>query len=81
MPKVATGSILQKMYETQKSETPFIEPTKLIDEIASLINKLNLNQKEYKQQKLIIFKNKGKVPLSQICALYAINKITSLANQ
>ena len=67
LPKVATGSILQKMYETQKSETPFIEPTKLIDEIASLINKLNLNQKEYKQQKLIIFKKLYNISLYLYC--------------
>lgn len=79
--KIASSNILQKMYETQMSQYPFLEPSKLIEEIAFIIERLHIEEKEYEQSENIIFKNKHKIPLKQIYALYAINKVSSIANK
>lgn len=79
--KIGTGHLLQKMYERQLSQHPLLEPTKLVEEITSIIEELHIDKKEYEQSELVIFRDKQKVPLKQVFALYAINKITSLANK
>lgn len=78
--RIATSGILQEMYENQISYPPFLEPTELIEEIGTIIDNLKIEKQEYEQSEIVIFSNKNKVPLKQIFALYAINKVSSLAN-
>lgn len=78
--QIAKSEMLQDMYEKQISQHPFIEPTKLVEKIGLIINNLNIDKQEYEQSEIVIFSKKHKVPLKQIFALYAINKVSSLAN-
>jgi len=78
--KIASSSELQKLYEQQKSSKHYIEPTRLVDLIQKMINQLNIEKLEIEQKELKVFNYKVKVPLKQFFALYAINKISSTAN-
>lgn len=78
--KIAKKDFLQEMYETQISTAPFLEPTQLIEELARIIEDLDVGDIYFFQEGNIIFKKKAKVPAKQLFALYALNKITSIAN-
>ncbi len=78
--KIADGQLLQTMYENQKSYGGFQEPTMLIEEIKSIIKKVGILNEEFDQKNNQFFKFKKKVPIKQMFALYAINKITTTAN-
>ncbi len=78
--KIASAKELQKLYEQQKSSEKHTEPTELVDLIQEVINNLSINTKDFEQRELKIFKHKEVVPVKQIFALYAINKISSTAN-
>jgi DNA (cytosine-5)-methyltransferase 1 len=78
--KIGNASELQKLYELQKSSEKHTEPTELVDLIQEIIHKLNIENVEVEQKKLIVFKHKEKVPVKQLFALYAINKISTIAN-
>lgn len=78
--KIAKGEILQEMYEVQKPRELYLEPTKLIEEIADIIKDLKIENEKFEQEKMIVFKDKETVPLKQLYALYAINKIATIAN-
>ena len=54
--------------------------TKHKDLVQEIINNLNIENLEIEQKELIVFKHKEKVPLKQFFALYAINKISTIAN-
>ena len=79
--KVGNASQLQKLYELQKSGTRYIEPTELVDLVQEIIDELNIKNMEIEQKKFIVFKHKEKVPVRQFFALYAINKISTIANK
>ncbi|GGH18128.1 DNA cytosine methyltransferase [Sphingobacterium alkalisoli] len=80
--KVANSRLMQKMYESQKSVGNKEEPTYLIDDLKGIINRISAENEFYHQSKdFKIFKYKDKIPLSQILALYGVNKIVSIANQ
>lgn len=79
--KIASGSRLQKMYENQLSESGFLEPTELIEKVAEVISGLGIENEKFIQQNEVIFKHKDQVPLKQLYALYAINKISFIANK
>lgn len=79
--KIAKAKKLQAMYELQKSERPYLEPTELIEELVRIIKKSKINQKKFIQKDSVIFKQKKGVPLKQLFALYAINKITTITNK
>jgi DNA (cytosine-5)-methyltransferase 1 len=79
--KIAKNVILQKMYEHQKSIGKFQEPTALVDEIKSIIENVGILDKELDQADKKIFRHKDKIPLKQLFALYAINKISTIANE
>jgi DNA (cytosine-5)-methyltransferase 1 len=68
------------MYENQISINNLLEPTELIEEINQIIEEIGLENQIFEQQESKIFINKEKVPLSQLFALYAINKISTTAN-
>ncbi len=78
--KIGNAKELQWLYEQQKSNKNHLEPTKLISLIGDKINKLQIDKINFIQTKIVIFKYKEKVPLSQLFALYAINKISTIAN-
>ncbi len=79
--KIGNAKELQKLYEMQKSNFKYAEPTELVDSIQELIVKLNIDDIEVEQKKLKVFKHKDKVPIKQFFALYAINKISTIANE
>ena len=72
---------MQKHYELQKSNSKYTEPTELVDTVQDLIEKLNIENIEVVQNKIKVFKHKDKVPVKQFFALYAINKISTIANE
>lgn len=78
--KIGNAKELQKLYEVQRSNSKYTEPTELVDLVKEIINKLNIENEEVEQEKLLIFKHKEKVPIRQFFALYAINKISTIAN-
>jgi len=78
--KIADANTLQKMHESHTSLGNYLEPSELVHEVANLINSLEIKEEYYQTQK-IIFRGKDKVPLKQLFALYAINKISSKANK
>lgn len=78
--KIGKAAELQRLYEQQKSNNTLIEPTELIDTIQEKINNLSLEKESINQESQKIFKYKNIVPLKQFFALYAVNKISSIAN-
>lgn len=79
--KIGNAKELQKLYELQKSNTKYTEPTELVDTVQDLIENLNIENIEVLQNKIKVFKHKDKVPVKQFFALYAINKISTIANE
>ncbi|MEQ9467834.1 MAG: DNA cytosine methyltransferase [Ekhidna sp.] len=78
--KIAPSELIQKMYEERKSIDPYLEPTILLESVAALINRYDFTEPNFEQEKKLFFKHKPIIPKKQILALYAINKITSIAN-
>ncbi|MGP4951572.1 DNA cytosine methyltransferase [Psychrobacter sp. T6-1] len=81
VPRVANKVIMQKMYENQSPIERYWQPEKLVDEVAKLIYQNIGSNKTYIQDDLVIFTEKKAVPVVQLFALYAINKITTLSNK
>ena len=79
--KIGNAKELQKLYAVQKSNSKYKEPTELVDLIQELIEKLNIENTEVEQKRIKVFKYKDKVPVKQFFALYAINKISTIANE
>lgn len=79
--KIGNASQLQEMYEVQKSNNSILEPTELVDEVKKIIDNINIDPPEFIQNGTVIFENKKVVPIKQLYALYAINKISTTANQ
>lgn len=79
--KIGNANELQKLYEVQKSNSKYSEPTELIDSIQEFIEKLHIEETEINQTRIKAFKYKDKVPVKQFFALYAINKISTIANE
>nr|HMN26444.1 hypothetical protein [Ignavibacteriaceae bacterium] len=78
--KIGKAKELQRLYEQQESSNQFLEPTELVDLVQEKINSFNIENKEI-EQGYEVFKHKDKIPLKQFFALYAINKISSIANE
>jgi DNA (cytosine-5)-methyltransferase 1 len=78
--KIGSKEKLQLMYETQKSQGDLLEPTALVDHIAELIDKFSFEEPIFEQNSALIFDKKF-IPKKQLFALYAINKVTSIANE
>jgi DNA (cytosine-5)-methyltransferase 1 len=79
--KIGNKKNLQEMYEHQRSKDGLLEPTELIEEVTRIIEKTGLKKQEFIQNGQNIFKNKEVVPAKQLFALYAINKISTIANE
>jgi DNA (cytosine-5)-methyltransferase 1 len=78
--KIGSKSELQFMYEYNINKDRFIEPTRLIEEVSSIINNLIISHEIYEQDEVKIFKNKDVIPLNQLFSLYAVNFVCSRAN-
>jgi DNA (cytosine-5)-methyltransferase 1 len=78
--KIAKGKTLQEMYENQRSQDNLLDPTSLVEEVAHIITRFTTASETFEQNDLIVFKDKADVPISQLYALYAINKIVTIAN-
>lgn len=78
--KIADSKKLQELYEKQKSNGRYVEPTELVDQVQEFIQRLNILNETLKQGKNRIFIHKEEVPIKQVFALYAINKISTIAN-
>ena len=78
--KIGNNKNLQEMYENQKSKDGLLEPTELIEEVTRIIEKTELKQEKFIQTGQNVFNNKEVVPAKQLFALYAINKISTIAN-
>lgn len=78
--KIAEGKVLQEMYEVQRPMDIYLEPTILVEKVGEIINSFKIENENFDQQTKVVFKNKGAVPLKQLFALYAINKIATIAN-
>lgn len=79
--KIGNAIQLQDMYEIQKSDGFLLEPTTLVDEVKHIIDKIEIEETQFVQNGIIIFNHKKIVPTKQLFALYAINKISTIANQ
>jgi DNA (cytosine-5)-methyltransferase 1 len=79
--KIGSARELQRLYEQQMSSKRFNEPTELVDLVKDVIDKLGVENKEIEETDFNIFKYKEKVPVKQLFALYAINKISTIANR
>lgn len=78
--KIADKDLLQEMYEKQKSAKGFLEPTKLVETVAKIIENFDKKGEIFIQNGLKIFE-KDSVSKKQLYALYALNKIITIANQ
>jgi DNA (cytosine-5)-methyltransferase 1 len=79
--RIGNANELQSLYEQQKSSKKYTEPTELVDLVQEVIDNLKIENIELDQSEFKIFKHKEKVPIRQYFALYAINKISSIANE
>ena len=77
--KIGSANKLQEMFELQKSIGDFLEPTRLVDEVGNIIQKTIIDEPNFVQIDTTIFLKKT-VPTKQLFALYAINKIATIAN-
>ena len=68
------------MYELQKSDGKFLEPTELVVEVGKIIDRFHFETPDFKQNGTVIFNKKVVVPKKQLMALYAINKIATITN-
>jgi DNA (cytosine-5)-methyltransferase 1 len=78
--KIAGKKELQNMYELQASKDGYLEPTKLVDEVTTIVNKYAKRGELYEQKKVQKVFKKDIVPVRQLFALYALNKICSVTN-
>ena len=78
--KIGSSHKLQKLYENQISSGNLLEPTILVEEIRKILESLKIENLVFSQTDKLYFKHKKDVPLKQLYALYAINKISSIAN-
>ena len=77
--RIAGKKELQNLYEARVSKNGYLEPTKLIDQVAILVNNFVKAGEVYEQKGLRVFK-KDVVPVRQLLALYALSKISTVAN-
>lgn len=78
--KTATGLRLQEMYEQQCSENGYLEPTRLVERLAEIIEQERLAPEFFVQNDEDVFRHKKKVPTKQVVALYGLCRIAHLAN-
>lgn len=78
--KIGTKYELQEMYEKQVPIKNLEQPTELVDQIQEILDKVKCPNILFEQNGTVVFTEKTKVPLKQLFSLYAINKISTIAN-
>lgn len=78
--KIGSARDLQNMHEQGSSLTPLLEPSELISRIQEFIMEADIHLLSFNQVDLEVFKYKKVIPAHQLFALYAVNKISSIAN-
>lgn len=78
--KVASSRLLQDMYESQRSKGRYVEPVELIESLRKIIEEFKMKEPDFQQNGAKLFE-KDSIPKKQVMALYAINKICSIANR
>jgi len=78
--RIASAVELQRIYDDQVSEPRFLGPAALIDRVVEIIDMLEISESLQTEAK-DIFPYKTYIPQRQLFALYAINKICSVANR
>jgi len=79
--KIGNGKILQELYENHTNQRKHKNPISLIEEISDIIDRMKIENLTFNQNGTKVFKHKDSVPLKQLFALYAINKLSSIANE
>jgi len=77
--KIGSKEELQFLFENQTQIGSKKDPTELIEELKTIINSL-VEDEVIDKKKVNAFKFKTKIPMKQVLALYATNKIASIAN-
>jgi DNA (cytosine-5)-methyltransferase 1 len=78
--KIPNSVILQDLYERQVSKSKYLEPTELLNVVNESISKYGDFDQQIDKQN-VFFEFKERVPARQLFALYAINKISTIANK
>lgn len=74
LPSVASNKLMQEMYESQTSTSPYLEPTQLIDTLKEMIDGMEMNNHFVDNTTIEnIFPGKNHIPASQILALHALS--------
>lgn len=71
---------LQRLYEQNLNETDYLGPIQLIELVRKKIDSLEFEQELFEQTEELIFKHKSDIPIKQLFALYAVNKISTTSN-
>ncbi len=79
--KIGTKTELQEMHEKQVAIDNLEQPAELVDQIQEILEKIECPDILFKQIGTKVFTEKDKVPLKQLFSLYAINRISTIANQ
>ena len=72
--------MMQKLYEGNKEDSSYLSPIELVELVREHIDSLQFSEQIIPQKTNEIFKHKAEIPIKQLFALYAINKITSTSN-
>ena len=72
--------MMQKLYEGNKEDSSYLSPIELVELVREHIDSLQFSEQIIPQKTNEIFKYKAEIPIKQLFALYAINKITSTSN-
>jgi DNA (cytosine-5)-methyltransferase 1 len=76
--KIASAELLQRMHEEQCCFNNYLEPSRLVEEVAHIVDKFHFQHPLVEEAGYLGFKTQ--VPKKQVLALYAINRIATVAN-
>jgi DNA (cytosine-5)-methyltransferase 1 len=77
---IARGELLQALHEAQQGRDGYVTPAELLERVAELVDGIPFTEKDIQLKDKRVFR-KAIVPKKQVFALYAINKICSVANE
>jgi DNA (cytosine-5)-methyltransferase 1 len=77
---IAQGGLLQKLHEAQQGQDGYVTPAELLERVTELVDAISFTEKDIQFDDQRVFQ-KEVVPKKQVFALYAINKICTVANE
>lgn len=78
--RIPDRATMQHIYEGQKDNDHYLCPIELVEIVRDCIDSLEFKDELFEQRSTRIFKHKNEVPIKQLFALYAINKISTTSN-